>query len=121
MPPASFAQRGSVGSLRKAIEIAPSVRLLLEAAAIFIVFEALATALTTIRGFQPSLLTAMKRWIAGFGVATMTSTSARELRSFVICEADVGVGDLVALRRDDLAAAAGEAEPLLEPASESLP
>ena len=40
-------------------EIEPSVRLLLDSSAIFIVFVAAETAFTMIRGFQPSLFTAM--------------------------------------------------------------
>src|SRR6185312_12749414 len=72
----SFFQRGLIGSLKKAIESAPSTcRLLLDSEAIVIVFEALATAFTKTRGRQPSCRAEENDWIANFGVAKTISVS----------------------------------------------
>src|SRR5215218_2247021 len=85
--PRSFAQRGSCGSLMNAIVIVPLVaRALLDASAMRMIVEELATAFTMIRGRQPILFTAMKARMAGLGVATTTRKSARDPRRRVICD-----------------------------------
>src|SRR6478752_5480169 len=82
----SLASDGLLGSLTNAIEIEPFASVPLDAALIFITFDALATWLTNTFGFHPSFAAWMYAWIAYFGVAKTIRVFAFDALSDAICE-----------------------------------